>query len=378
MTVINTNVPAMTAQRNLGLTHSSLSKSIERLSSGLRINRASDDAAGLSISEKLRAQVRGLNQAVRNSLDGVSMIQPAEGALSEVHSIMQRMRELAVQASNGTLSSADRNAIQLELTQLSGAFLKISTNTKFNALSLLTGQLSVSIASGTINSANAFLTVAAVDVSGLKSGQAYTLDVNAGTQLATFAGGGVTQEISYRAMVANDSQVLNFDRVGASIQLRASGTVTLANIATELDPDSIVTSAVGPGVKIQIGSDAGVSNQLDLNFVQLDPTTTLIGAAPSVIDVSAANILLGTLDTAIGTVSNQRATLGALQNALESIIRNLNVSSENLAASESRIRDLDVAAETVSFTKSQILQQAGTAILAQANVMPQSVLSLLR
>jgi len=153
---------------------------------------------------------------------------------------------------------------------------------------------------------------------------------------------------------------------------------SLANIATELDPDSIVTSAVGPGVKIQIGSDAGVSNQLDLNFVQLDPTTTLIGAAPSVIDVSAANILLGTLDTAIGTVSNQRATLGALQNALESIIRNLNVSSENLAASESRIRDLDVAAETVSFTKSQILQQAGTAILAQANVMPQSVLSLLR
>ena len=195
MTVINHNISALNAQRNLGMTAGRLSKSMERLSSGLRINRAADDAAGLTISEKLRSQISGVNGAVRNSLDGVSMIQTAEGALGEVHGILQRMRLLAIQGANETLSANDRTAIDLELTELSAAFSKISSNAKFNGLALLTGNLSVSIASGTIAEASASFSIANLDLSGGKASTAYTITVCTNTSTATFAGGGVTEEV---------------------------------------------------------------------------------------------------------------------------------------------------------------------------------------
>ena len=377
MTVINHNIPAVNAQRNLGITGMRLSRSMERLSSGLRINRAADDAAGLTISEKLRAQISGVNGAVRNSLDGVSMIQTAEGALGEVHGILQRMRELAVQGANETLSSNDRTAIDLELTELSAAFGKISANAKFNGLALLTGNLSVSIASGTIAEASASFSVANLDISGGKASTTYTITVCTFTSLATFAGGGVTEEVSVRSMVADDSQVLNFKGIGIKIQLNSSLAATATEILSQFSADTITTSANNGSVIIQTGSEAGTDNEVSLNFAVINPASTGL-SSPSVSTQATASALITTVDTAITTVSSQRATLGALQNALQSIVANLNVTSENLTAFESRTRDLDVAAETVRFTKNQILQQAGTAILAQANVMPQSVLSLLR
>jgi len=256
---INTNIEALNAQRNLGLTAISFGKSVEKLSSGLRINRAADDAAGLAISEKLRAQVNGLNQAQRNAQDAISMVQTAEGALNEVHASLQRIRELAVEYQNGTLGTAEQASITAEAAQLMSGITDIETNTKFNSKVL----------------------------------------IGAGAASVTF----------------------------------------------------------------QVGADEGQT--LSVAFASLNV------AAAAVTSISS-------VDTAIGTVSDMRGTLGAAQNRLESTVRNLGVASENMAASQSRIRDLDVASEMVNFTKLQILQQAGTAILAQANQAPQSVLSLLR
>mgnify|MGYP005845323977 CR=1 FL=1 len=270
---INTNTPALTAQRNLGVTAAQMAKSVERLSSGLRINRAADDAAGLSISQKLWAQARGLAQGIRNAQDGVSMIQTAEGALDEVHAILQRARELALQASNDTLTDDDRAEIQLEIDQLENSLDGISANTKFNGKGLLDGS-----------------TAAAELVVGY--------------------------------------------------EVTATTTITVA-------------------------------------FTDIDWAGLGLGAA-SVATQADAKAMVALVDTAIKSVSDQRSTLGAIQNRLEHDIASLGVAQENITASKSRIQDLDVAAEMVTFTKLQILQQAGTAVLAQANQTPQSILQLLR
>ena len=259
---INTNIEALNAQRNIGVTANSFAKSVEKLSSGLRINRASDDAAGLGISETLRSQVNGLNQAVRNAQDGISLIQTGEGALNEVHAMLQRIRELAVQYANGTNDANAQTSITTEVAALQSTIADIGKNTKFNGIDLLTG-----------------------------------------------AGG-------------------------------TAGTITL-----------------------QVGADKGET--------QAVVTTKLDTVLAVVTDIKS-------VDTAIAAVSTQRAAFGAAQNALEHTVASLGVASENMSAAESRIRDLDVASEMVNFTKTQILQQAGTAILAQANSAPQNILTLLR
>ncbi len=283
---INTNIEALNAQRNLSVTAFNLAKSIEKLSSGLRINRAGDDAAGLSISEKLRAQVRGLNQAIRNAQDGISLIQTAEGALNEVHSILQRMRELAVQAANDTLSADDRAAVASEVSALRDEINRIATTTQFNGKVLLDG---------------------------------------------TYASTGITLQIG-----ANAGQTVS---------------VTIADMRAT----AVGTVAGGPA--------------------SLDAAVTAFVGGPN---ATTASDLMNSVDKAITDVSSTRSSLGAYQNRLEHTIANLGVAAENLAASESRIRDVDMAAETVNFTKTSILQQAGVAILAQANQAPQAVLALLR
>jgi flagellin len=292
---INTNVDAINADRNLGITSLNLSKSIQRLSSGLRINRAADDAAGLGISERLRAQVRGNNQAVRNTQDGISLFQTAEGALDEVHSMLQRMRELNVQAANGTVSTGDRLSISREVTELANAIERVATTTQFNNIFLINGDLSTS---------------------------------------------GVTLQIGPNAD----------DGVAATY----TTTVTLYDMR-------VSTGAFGTG---------SPNATVDLS--------TFADTTDSIADETEANQNLQTIDDAINMVSEFRGLLGARQNMLEHVVASLNVASENQAAAESRIRDLDVAQETVNFTKLQILQQAGTAVLAQANVAPQTVLQLLR
>ncbi len=275
--VINTNLASLTIQRQLSLNTLRLNKSIERLSSGLRINHAADDAAGLAISEKLGAHVRSINQAVRNAQDGISLIQTAEGALAEIGNILARMRELAEEAANGTLGDSERSALDNEFQQLISEIDRIASVTEFNGTKLIDGSQSAS---------------------------------------------GITLQVGFQ----NTSN----DRI-----------TVLSGVA------------------------ATNSSNLSLNGT----TISVASSAQSVLDV---------IDSAISTVAQRRGTLGAVQNRLEITISNLRVASENLTAARSRIRDADFAYETAEFTKVQILVQSGTAVLAQANVLPQTALQLLR
>ncbi len=400
---INTNIEALNAQRNLSITALAFGKSVEKLSSGLRINKAADDAAGLSISEKLRAQVRGLNQAVRNAQDGISMLQTAEGALNEVDSMLQRTRELAVQASNDTLSDNDRTAINTELQQLKNEINGIASRTKFNGKSLLAGSLVTSLAGATgadliVNDAVTNLgetaVATAIDVSGAQAGKTYTITASGTNLVLTRSGDSVAQTIAAGgAVAANGSRVLNWSSLGVKVTLVSAAGMTEANLIaglTDAANDTIVTAAGSGSANIQIGSEA--SDTLGVSFDQIDlggavgqaalddlasALTTYNGGVGSRTAATSADLITKT-DAAIDYVNGKRASLGAAQNRLEHTIANLGVASENLSASESRIRDVDLAAEMVNFTKNQILQQAGTSILAQANSAPQSVLQLLQ
>jgi flagellin len=388
---INTNIEALNAQRNLGISGLAFGKSVEKLSSGLRINRAADDAAGLAISEKLRAQVRGLNQAQRNAQDGISMVQTAEGALTEVHSMLQRMRELAVQASNSTLSSADTQSVNTEITALKAEIDRVAGSTTFNGQFLLTGALSVSQSGGTAIVGLALATttnadISSVDVSGAKASTTYTLTSQAGG-LITLTEGGNSQQVALTAIGATGTEAVNFSTLGVKITIVGAAAKTAADLATDLATKTIITGA-GSAANFQIGANA--SDTLAVTFADartsaagystlatnIGTFSTATGSGTGI--VAAAQALITSVDTALAYISTTRGNFGAVQNRLEHTVASLGVSSENLAASESRIRDLDVASEMVNFTKTQILQQAGTAILAQANQAPQSVLSLLR
>jgi flagellin len=390
---INTNIEALNAQRNLSTTGTAYAKSVEKLSSGMRINRAADDAAGLAISEKLRAQVKGLNQAQRNAQDGISMIQTGEGALNEVHSILQRMRELSVQASNGTYAdlSAERTSMGAELLELAGEIDRIAGSTKFNGQSLLTGALSTSVSSaGTINVGTAVgaAVISAVDVSGAAAGATFNITYNSSGATDTLTLQNATTLVSASVVLAaNTGPAQTYSFAGLGISLTFTGTDTADNIGAALATAATLKTAAGSGAaSLQVGADA--AQTLSVTFVNVQTTSIGTGAGNYVSDKVAANscvdtaakasALITVVDDAIKNVSSARGGLGAAQNRLEHTITNLGVAAENLTASESRIRDLDVASEMVNFTKLQILQQAGTAILAQANQAPQSILALLR
>jgi flagellin len=397
---INTNVAAINTQRNLNSIQGSLAKSVERLSSGLRINRAGDDAAGLTISEKLRGQVKGLNQAMRNAQDGISMIQTAEGGLNETHSILQRMRELAVQGANETLTSTDREAIGEELKSLRNEVNRIADTTQFNTKDLLNGTLSTSVSGGTltVGSAQAGAHVSKIDVSGAAAGATFTMsEVSAGVVRLTSSLGG-TQDVTLSAMAAGATanQTLDFSNLGVKVSL--TGVDTAANLSNALAAETITTGAGSSSAKFQVGANVGVAQTVTvaIDSARSDAVNGgngfgayVAGGATSLSDAVDdftgggyttvdANDLIKSLDQAISDVSKSRANLGAVQNRLEHTIENLAVSSENLQASESRIRDADMAHEMVGFTRSNVLQQAATSILAQANQMSQGVLSLLR
>ena len=347
---INTNVNALNAYRNLTGTQGSMTTSLERLSSGLRINRAADDAAGLAISEKLRSQVNGLNQAQANAQDGVSLIQTAEGALNETHAILQRMRTLAVQSASDTNTVADRAAIQKEITALVTEVNSTTERTQFNGMNLLDGTFT-----------GKSLQIGA--------NQDQTMDVN--IQAMNADGLGITG--AAKGLAGNGTP----GTVGGNVM---NGTFTI-NGADVLNSS---------GIKVGDWDDTtGVATfDAEQNGTVIDGTVTFGTAATgqtsfsvsSAIDLSTqagAEAAIGSIDAAIQRVSDQRADLGALQNRLTHTINNLGVSAENLAASESRIRDTDMAKEMTNFSRSQILQQAGISMLAQANQSSQGVLKLL-
>ncbi len=390
---INNNIEAFNAQRNLSMTATQYAKSVEKLSSGLRINRAGDDAAGLSISEKLRAQIRGLGQAQRNAQDGISMIQTAEGALNETHSILQRMRELAVQASNGTLSSSDQTAISSELSQLSAEIGRIATTTQFNGTTLLQGTLVGAVSGGSLGSVGSILAASSVAVDSVNVSNAaaatYNVTAAAGVISLTNASTLQTQSLTLNAMLTAGSQTLDFNQLGVKIVLTGgSAAGTLANLYTDLNAKTLIVS--GSAATLQIGANAGQTMSVSIGDARATSVGTVggsnlstwvtnfgtaIGGATYAATVSS---LLQSIDQAISDISSSRSGLGAVQNRLEHTIANLGVAQENLTASESRIRDVDMANEMVNFTKTGILQQAGQAILAQANTSPQGVLQLLR
>jgi flagellin len=402
---INTNIDAFDAQRNLSMTGTSLSKSIQKLSSGLRINSAADDAAGLSISQKLTAQVNGLDQATRNSQDGISMVQTTEGALNEVQTMLQRISELGVQGSNGTLSADDRKSITAELSQLSSEIDRVANVTNFNGIKLLSSANSVASTQGSASlsaavtgvsvSANTGVNTLAnesvqVKVNSDSSGHVQSLSVTIGSTNQTIAVSGNTGHVN----------------LGNGLDLNVSGTVADATSFTITATGGTAASASAQTANLQIG--AGTSTDERLSVSVSASGASYIGDGTSQNALSGNNMfaakdlkdaisqvtymlnngqqgdvqgafraLVDSANQGIQDVSGIRGTLGAAQNRLEDTIANLQVAQQNTSASKSQITDVDMAAEMVNFTKEQVLQQAGTSILAQANQSSQGVLKLL-
>jgi flagellin len=469
---INTNIAAMNSYNQLKNTQNNLSKSLSRLSSGKRINGAADDAAGLAISEKMGSQTRGLAQAQRNAQDGISMIQTAEGALKESHSILQRMRELSVQSANDTNTSADRAEIQKEVDQLASELTRIGETTEFNTQKLLDGSLddtkfqiganegqnmeiaindmqadalgvsgsegaeisqqvsitqdtSASLSDGTyeVISVEDYKGTA-LDAANIENDVADVTNImvdNSGEALATSEDGGS----SFYAYAAATQDTFSFDgpvRDGESITIGGTGTTATANVSIEdttLDNGSYTITDISDsatygatydwgltdseGTVVALGTDGSgagitggsavtnVQDWVDVNdttskVIDLSETNTewsegqtieVTGEGINVSTQEAANSAISTLDDAIASVSSERSKLGSVQNRLDHTINNLNTAEENLTAAESRISDVDMAKEMMNMSKQQILSQAGTAMMAQANQLPQGVLQLL-
>ncbi|WP_099159838.1 flagellar hook-associated protein FlgL [Virgibacillus ndiopensis] len=393
---INHNIAALNTYRQLGAANNARSDSMEKLSSGLRINNASDDAAGLAISEKMRGQIRGLEQASTNAQDGISLIQTAEGALNETHSILQRMRELAVQASNDTNTDQDRGEIQKEINQLTSEINRIGNTTEFNTQSLLNGEKD-STTTGSKTSIE-------FDLSGMTGGTVSVLgkDVAWDTDLATTVS-------AVKAAITGDAELsAKYDVTGTantiniSTKTNTSDESLTADLsgATAVTDDAITTTegkADGAALNFQIGANENQSLSLeisDMRAVSLGIATvgntdadlgvtngtdsTITETALDVSTHASAADAVTTIQSAIDNVSAERSKLGATQNRLDHTINNLSTSAENLTAAESRIRDVDMAKEMMNQTKASILAQASQAMLAQANQMPQGVLQLLR
>ncbi|MFC7678562.1 flagellin [Paenibacillus sp. GCM10028914] len=396
--IINHNIAALNTHRQLGANTGASSKNLEKLSSGLRINRAGDDAAGLAISEKMRGQIRGLDMAQKNAQDGISLIQTAEGALTETHSILQRMRELAVQASSDTNEGVDRAKLQSEVDELSKEIKRISTDTEFNNQKVL---------DGTFDDKTFHI--------GANSGQSIQLSINnmSNTELGV---NGLKDEFEITGtdvIVTNRDAEKSYTITFAAAQ-NNTGTGVKETTARfdDTDPTKIIVTlkqnentpgppAATPGAITgtkqevadalkKLGLDAKLKDGTTDAALTAHGTTKIadkaIAAATTKNDEIGVNIstqtaadkAITTVNNALNKVSEERSKLGANQNRLEHTINNLGATSENLTAAESRIRDVDMAKEMMSFTKNNILTQAAQAMLAQANQQPQGVLQLLR
>lgn len=315
---IQHNISALNTHRNLTFNNAQASKNLEKLSSGYKINRAGDDAAGLAISEKMRGQIRGLDMATKNAQDSISLIQTAEGALNETHAILQRMRELAVQSANDTNVSSDRAALQLEINSLAEEITRISTDTEFNTQKLLTGSF-------------------------------------AGAKTKDFANAG-------KDKAAEDFKITDATSDGKVFHIGANSGQSIKLSITNMSASALGVSVQSDATKVEnVGRGGDLSKSTGINI------STQSGADKSI----------AIIDAALNRVSETRASLGAVQNRLEHTINNLGTTSENLTAAESRIRDTDMAKEMMGFTKNNILMQAAQSMLAQANQQPQGVLQLL-
>ena len=386
---INTNVASLNAQRNLGTSQSHLNKSMQRLSSGLRINSAKDDAAGLAISDRMTSQIRGLNQAARNANDGISLAQTAEGALQESTNILQRIRELAVQSANDTNSATDRASLNDEVTQLKAELDRIAETTSFNGKEVIDGTMTnavfqVGANAGTnqtisfsIDSARAadLGTTAITTVTAASSATVTTGSLSAVADTAGAAGNNISIVVVDTADGATTSSV---SVSGSTITFSASLTATSYDTGTEVAALINANTVASALVTASGATTASVAGTLTFTGgVDAGVTGTRTVDALSVASREEAVITIGSVDAALEDVDTIRGGLGAIQNRFESTIANLNNVAENLSAARSRILDADIAMETSNMTKQNILQQAGVSILAQANQAPQLALSLL-
>jgi flagellin len=484
--VINTNMASLNAQRNLSTSQTALQVSLQRLSSGLRINSAKDDAAGMAISSRMTSQINGLNQAARNANDGISLAQTAEGSLNAISDNLQRMRELAVQSANATNSASDRATLQNEVSQLASEIQRVASGAEFNGVKLLDGSFTAQTfqvgANATANdritvdsigsarttdlgqSYGASVVTSVVDGTALSAAGQFTVAVNGGTAVDVFTASGgasVTGSAKDLATAINSSNITGltatanattdtgtYGATGAvadgNVTLTINGTAITVGVTNAGIGASNVAAAIGAiqsnsaatGVSATLGAgntialSAADGRNITFSFADTDTTgiaaqdvglgtiaattygsysmnyvgtgsvvvagtgtaaakgvangttaSAATGVAVSAVDigtVDGANAALASLDSALATINNSRAALGAFQNRFMSAVSNLQTTAENLTASRSRIQDADFAAETAAMTRGQILQQAGTAILAQANSLPNSVLSLLK
>jgi flagellin len=481
MSVINTNISSLTAQRNLSSSQASLSTSMQRLSSGLRINSAKDDAAGLAISERMSSQIRGTNQAARNANDGISLAQTAEGDLTQVSSNLQRIRELSVQSANATNTTSDRAALNLEATALKSEIQRVASNSSFNGVKLLDGSFTAQdFQVGANNTANDRITIASIATTqtaalglnnvtttsfaaavtgadsagitingtalsaGATSAKAIVAKINteitdvtatagpnavasttaASTAIGAAAGGAASVVINGVTVNFTTTNSAAATATVATVKTAINSAITAANTAgtgganaalmglvvggdtthidlSNTDGGDISTGAITGALATDIGMTASVAAvHAAVTFTSAAAPTinaggvTILGGtqvntavAPAAgtgvasIDISTlagAKLSIDTVDRALTEVNNSRASLGAIQNRFTSVVTSLQTTSENLSASRSRIQDADFAAETANLSRAQVLQQAGTAMVAQANQLPQGVLALLR
>ena len=454
--IINTNIPSLTSQRNLNASQNDVATSLQRLSSGLRINSARDDAAGLAISERFTAQIRGLDQAARNANDGISLAQTAEGALAQVTNNLQRIRELAVQSANATNSTSDREALQAEVDQLAAEIDRVATQTNFNGVSLLDGSFTSQVFQVGANAGETItvdsIASARASALGQRTEASETLTLS-GAPTVVLNGNTITADDDGKALATaiNDANVgvtaTASETVAAGAAQTAAaltGTITINGVTTAAITTAVGQEATGRADTVAAinaisaatgvtATDTGASatgvtltaadgRNIDVTFTtqtsastgvtatattrstvdlvssdtievgatvtnvtgvtaSTDVTAALTGTAVSNLDISSvsgAEEAIRSIDAALTTVNGSRADLGAVQNRFDSVVVSLQTTAENLSASRSRIQDADFAQETASLARAQVLQQAGVAVLAQANAQPQNVLALLQ
>ena len=398
---IQNNIMAMNAYRNYTTNTNALSKNLEKLSSGYKINRAGDDAAGLAISEKMRAQITGLDKAQDNAQDGISLVQTAEGALTEVHDMLNRMYELAEQSANGTYDDTDRTQLQKEVNDLRTEIDRISESANFNKINLLDGSRDggrtyafSGAASGTDAAVDLTIKVGQyTGTDGQKKNLTISLAAGSATAATVSSTGAITITVNEtKGATASEILAALKDAEMSAVtdaELKASITTALAGAtasgvgvtgdtaATGLAVTTATAAGTGTALTLQIGDTADSFNQLEVSIAKCDATAMKIDG----IDISTqdgAQAAMKDIENAINYISDVRGTLGATQNRLEHTINNLSVMEENIQNAESSIRDTDVAEEMMSYTKNNILIQSAQAMLAQANQVPQGVLQLLQ
>jgi flagellin len=383
---INNNIAALNARRNMNANFRDQGLRLERLSSGLRVNRAADDAAGLTVREGMRAELSGLRQNVLNAEQGSNLLQVAEGSLNEINAMLIRMRELAVQSASSTVTDLNRESIQAEYNQIIQEIDRISLSTTYNDQVLLTGFGNNIDTASTVLTASNTSGVASVKISGASAGT-YTFVDGGGDAEITLGNGVVTQTIDVGQILDTDlnvatgtTAVANFDRLGIQVTLAGSGVAnaTGSYVDGDLNGQTLIVNT-GTGGSFQVGPDDGINNRIEVTIGDMRASgATLNLNTTSVATINSSRSSISQIDEAINKVSGQRGDLGAVMNRLAFTVSFTENSIENIQNSEASISDADIAFEVSKFTRAQVLSQASTAMLAQANVVPQTALSLLQ